>query len=142
MSLKFQVTFDCEDADRLAEFWAIALDYQLQPPPDGFDSWPAALEAFGIPVPPEGSVGAIVDPEAVGPRILFLRVPEPKSTKNRIHLDVDAGGDEAKLAKIAQLVEAGGTEIGRVDEQGSWWMVMHDPEGNEFCVVGRADASG
>ncbi|MGI9646830.1 MAG: VOC family protein [Ilumatobacteraceae bacterium] len=140
MSLKIQVTFDCEDAERMASFWAIALDYQLQPPPDGFDSWPEALEAHGIEVPPEGSIGAVVDPDGVGPRLLFIRVPEGKVVKNRIHLDVDAGGgDAAKLAKIAQLVEAGGTEVGRVDEEGSWWMVMQDPEGNEFCVVGRAD---
>ena len=46
-----------------------------------------------------------------------------------------------KLAKIAQLVEAGGTEVRRVDEEDSWWMVMQDPEGNEFCVVGRPDSA-
>lgn len=136
MGLEFQVTFDCADADRMSDFWATALDYTLQPPPDGFDSWEAALEAHGIPVPPAGEISAVVDPAGKGPRLLFLRVPEPKAGKNRVHLDIRAGGDDdAKLAKVAQLVAAGATEVRRVDEHGGWWVVMEDPEGNEFCVT-------
>ena len=91
MSLEFQVVFDCRDADVLADFWAIALERIVQPPPPGFDSWPAFLEAQGAPVPPQGSVSAIVDPDGDGPRILFQRVPEAKAVKNRVHLDVRAG---------------------------------------------------
>lgn len=68
-----------------------------------------------------------------------MRVPEAKSAKNRMHIDVRAStgpdGDATKLAKVAELVEAGGREIGRGEEAGSWWVVMHDPEGNEFCVT-------
>src|SRR5688572_16258780 len=91
MAVAIQVTFDCVDADRMAEFWAIALDYQLQPPPPGFDSWDAWLEEMNIPNDP-GAVSAVVDPDGKGPRLLFQRVPEPKQTKNRVHLDVNAGG--------------------------------------------------
>lgn len=136
MGLSIQITFDCADADVMSAFWATALDYQLEPPPDGFDSWEAALDSMGISVPPPGDVSAVVDPDGAGPRLLFLRVPEKKSVKNRVHLDVRAGGtDEAKLAKVAQLVEAGGTEVRRGEEMGGWWVVMTDPEGNEFCVT-------
>ena len=135
VGLPVQITFDCHDADAMAEFWATALDYRLQAPPDGFDSWEVFLEANGIPVPPAGSIGAVVDPEGSGPRLLFLRVPEDKTVKNRVHLDIRAGGEEERLAKVRQLVAAGGTEIGCVDEHGGWWIVMHDPEGNEFCVT-------
>lgn len=139
MGLAVQITIDCHNADSLAEFWALALDYELQPPPDGFEDWKSFLEANDAPVPPAGSVSAIVDPDGAGPRILFMRVPEDKVAKNRVHLDIRAstnpGDDEGKLAKIAQLVDAGGTELGRGEEHGSWWIVMQDPEGNEFCVT-------
>jgi hypothetical protein len=135
VGLTVQITFDCHDADLMADFWATALDYRLQPPPDGFSSWEAFLEANDIPVPPAGSIGAVVDPDAKGPRLLFLRVPEDKTVKNRVHLDVQVGDDEEKLAKVRQLVAAGGTEVERVDELGGWWIVMRDPEGNEFCVT-------
>jgi hypothetical protein len=87
-------------------------------------------------LPPPGSIGAIVDPDRVGPRILFLRVPEQKSVKNRLHLDIRAGRtDGEKDAKIAELTAVGASEIRRVDENGDWWMVLADPEGNEFCVT-------
>ncbi len=135
MGLPVQITFDCADADVMAAFWAAALDYQLQDPPEGFESWESFLAANNIPIPPAGSVSAVVDPDGVGPRVLFLQVPETKSVKNRVHLDIRAGDDLAKLAKAAQLVAAGGTEVGRVDEDGGWWIVMNDPEGNEFCVT-------
>lgn len=139
MGLPVQITFDCADAEVMSAFWATALDYTLQPPPDGFDSWESALDAAGIPVPPADSISAIIDPDGRGPRVLFLKVPEPKTVKNRVHLDVRAGtgpeDEEAKRAKVAQLVEAGGTEVETVHENGGWWVVMKDPEGNEFCVT-------
>lgn len=119
----------------MSAFWAGALDYVVQPPPPGFDSWEDFLRAHDIEVPPPGSISAIVDPDGVGPRMLFMRVPEPKTAKNRLHLDLRAGDDEARRAMADRLVEAGATEIGRVDEHGEWWIVMTDPEGNEFCVA-------
>jgi hypothetical protein len=135
VGLKIQVTFDCRDADQMATFWALALDYTLQPPPDGFDTWETFLDANDIPHPDPGSIAAVIDPDGTGPRMLFLRVPEGKVAKNRVHLDIEVIEDGAKLAKVRQLVEAGATEVGRVDEHDGWWVVMLDPEGNEFCVV-------
>jgi hypothetical protein len=133
MSLDFQVTFDCHDADLLADFWATALDRVVQPPPPGFDSWPAFLEAQGFDVPPEGSMSAIIDPDGNGPRMLFQRVPEEKTAKNRVHLDVRAG--DRRDEKVAELEQAGGKVIGHHEEMGLEWVVMADPEGNEFCVT-------
>jgi hypothetical protein len=132
MALDVQVVFDCDDADVLADFWAIALDRVVQPPPEGFDSWPAFLEANGLPVPPQGSISAIVDPDGAGPRIMFQRVPESKTVKNRVHLDIRAG--DGRDAKVEQLVAAGGTVLWDGQEGPSSWVTMADPEGNEFCV--------
>lgn len=133
MGLAVQVVFDCYDADRLAAFWATALEYQLQPPPGDFDSWEAFLEANNIPIPPAGSISAVIDPAGAGPRLLFQRVPEGKTAKNRVHLDIRTNG--AIDAKVAELAAAGGAEVRRVSENGQDWVVMTDPEGNEFCVT-------
>jgi hypothetical protein len=136
MATPFQITVDCVDADVMSRFWSTALGYVEEPPPAGYLSWPDFLRASGIPTPPPGAINAIVDPDDAGPRILFLRVPEAKTVKNRVHLDIRAGRDDAdKRTKVTLLVEAGATEVRRVDENGSWWMVMTDPEGNEFCVT-------
>jgi len=132
----FQITIDCTDAHTMMEFWSVALGYVPEPPPAGYLSWEDFLRANDVAIPPTGSIGAIVDPDGVGPRILFLRVPERKTVKNRVHLDLRAGrSDEAKTEKVSALVAAGATPIRRVEEHGQWWMVMADPEGNEFCVT-------
>ena len=93
MATRIQVTIDCADPNRLARFWAEALGYRLQEPPDGFDSWQAYWVSRGLP-PEEVEDGydAIVDPDGVGPRIWFQPVPEGKVVKNRLHLDLDVGG--------------------------------------------------
>ena len=136
MATPFQITVDCVDADVMCRFWSVALGYVEEPPPAGYLSWEDFLRANDITIPPPGSIGAIVDPDGVGPRVLFLRVPEQKRVKNRLHFDLRAGkNDEAREAKIADLTQAGATAIRRVDENGQWWMVMGDPEGNEFCVT-------
>jgi catechol 2,3-dioxygenase-like lactoylglutathione lyase family enzyme len=135
VGIGFQITFDCDDADRMATFWAAALDYEVETPPDGHRTWTDFLVANHIPVPEAGSVSAIVDPARVGPRLLFLRVPEPKTVKNRVHLDLRLGSDDDKLAKARHLVGAGARQLRRVDEHGGWWLVMADPEGNEFCIT-------
>jgi len=144
MTARLQVTIDCEDPDRLAQFWAAALGYVLQPPPDGFDSWPAALAAWGVPESEWNSASAVVDPAGQGPRLFFQRVPEAKSGKNRVHLDVGVSdgpdiGVELKRAQVlptvGRLAGLGATEVAEVEEMGSFWVVMRDPEGNEFCVT-------
>jgi hypothetical protein len=136
VTVRFQITIDCFDADRMAAFWSIALGYVVEPPPAGYLSWEDFLRANDIPLPTSGSISAIVDPDGDGPRVLFLRVPEPKTVKNRMHFDIRTDrSDGGKRAKITHLLEAGATEIRRVEEHGGWWMVMADPEGNEFCVT-------
>jgi glyoxalase superfamily protein len=129
MATSIQVVMDCADPSRLAAFWAVALGYELQPPPEGFDSWEAFLSSIGVPESDWNSRSAVVDPEGKGPRLYFQQVPEPKTAKNRVHLDVNAGGghevaDEERRMRVAAKVE----------ENGEHWVVMQDPEGNEFCV--------
>lgn len=140
MATSIQVTFDCANPDRLAGFWAEALHYIEQPPPDGFATWDEALAAFGIEN--TGQASAIVDPAGTGPRIYFQRVPEAKLAKNRVHLDVNAGaglgGDERKQkvdAEVQRLVTLGAAILKPGDsEDREYWVVMADPEGNEFCI--------
>jgi hypothetical protein len=142
MAKEIQVTFDCADPGALAEFWAEALGYAVQSPPGGFASWPEALAAFGVPESEWNSRSAIV---ADGrPRIFFQRVPEGKTVKNRVHLDVRAapglaGDDRMDVleAEATRLEAHGATRAYRVEpappmELG--FITMRDPEGNEFCL--------
>jgi hypothetical protein len=135
----FQITFDCTDADRMAEFWSIALGYRVEAAPAGYLSWGDYLRSHRLPVPPAGSISAIVDPSGAGPRIVFLRSPDPASIHNCAHRDVRAGGsDGERTAKVSALIDAGATQVRRIDEGdggGDWWVVMLDPEWNEFCVT-------
>ena len=75
---------------------------------------------------------AIVDPDGIGPRILFLRVPEPKTVKNRMHLDLSSPDPDALVAKVERL---GGAKLQEHRIGGFRWVVCADPEGNEFCVT-------
>jgi len=143
MALSFQVTFDCADPDRLARFWAAALDYKLQDPPPGFDTWEAFLDTIGVPESERNSRSAVVDPEGKGPRLYFQKVPEPKTAKNRLHLDLRIGGgpqtplEERKAridADVERLVALGATVVGPVEEYAQYCVVLQDPEGNEFCA--------
>jgi Glyoxalase-like domain len=144
MQHPIQIVFDANDPTRLAEFWALALGYVFQPPPPGYDEWEAFAVDQGIPEDLWDAMTALVDPDGDGPRILFQKVPEGKVAKNRVHLDVhvpDSGElkpDERQRrieALAADLAAAGATEIDRFDEPIGWWIVMQDPEGNEFCVA-------
>lgn len=139
-----QVTIDCADPAALAAFWARALGYVVQPPPEGFSDWPAALSAWGVPESEWNSASAVVDPAGKGPRIFLQQVPEPKTGKNRVHLDVSVSGGPsipqdqkraAVLPEVARLVGLGAVEVRQVAEMGSFWAVLQDPEGNEFCVT-------
>ncbi len=143
MAIPIQVTFDCADPARLALFWAAAVEYKLQDPPEGYDSWPVFLIAIGIPEDQWNRASAIVDPEDRGPRIYFQQVPEPKVVKNRVHLDVNVGGgpgmppDERRVrvdAAVERLCALGATRLRPMEEHGEYWVVMQDPEGNEFCL--------
>ena len=143
MAKKLQVVIDCADPARLSEFWAHALGYRIPDPPGDFDTWPDFLRAQGVPESEFNSASAVEDPDGVGPRLYFQRVPEPKAAKNRVHLDVNAGGgpqtpeDEKRAlvdATVADLVAHGATLVEDRSKMGERWVVMEDPEGNEFCV--------
>lgn len=133
MATGVQVTFDCADPGRLAEFWASALGYVVQPPPEGYDSWPAFLTAIGVPESQWDSRSACVDPDGHGPRLFFQRVPEGKTAKNRVHLDVNVGRDRVE-GEVSRLVAEGATKVREFDDGPERWVVMTDPEGNEFCL--------
>ena len=112
--------------DAVAEVSEV-LGYEVQAPPPGFDSWEAALDAWGVPPAERGSRDAVLPPAGQpGPRLFFQRVPEPKTVKNRMHWDV--------YGDVADLVGRGATVL---DEQPRW-TVLADPEGNEFCVFPSA----
>lgn len=119
------VIFDCHDPLRQAEFWAQALDYKVsQRNPDEF---------------------LVSDPAAAGAPLYFMKVPEPKAGKNRLHVDVvTAGSMETEVARLA----GAGAELVEVRQDPSsfdnpdTWTVMRDPEGNEFCVTSTATLTG
>ncbi len=141
MAIGVQVVIDCADPRRLAGFWADVLGYQQQPPPPGFDTWEQFATEQGIPPERWDDFGAVIDPDGKGPRLFFQRVPEPKTVKNRVHLDVNAGlgmDREARrdflAGEVQRLVALGATEVGEVDEPTGHHIVMQDPEGNEFCL--------
>ena len=144
MNPTFQVTFDCTDPARLSSFWALALGYKLQDPPEGHPTWEEFLSAIGVPEEEWNSASAIVDPDGVQPRVYFQRVPEPKTVKNRVHMDLNVGGgrdvsdDERRRrigAEIERLQTLGATVVRPLaEERGEWWAVLQDPEGNEFCL--------
>ena len=142
MATRLQIVFDCADPDRLARFWADAIHYQLDSPPAGYSSWEDWLRQHGIPEEHWNDASAIVDPDGVGPRIYFQRVPEPKVTKNRLHLDLNQGTREMSPderhhrvdAEVERLTSLGAKGQYRQDEHGEYHVTMTDPEGNEFCV--------
>jgi hypothetical protein len=150
MGTPWQLTVDCADPGRLVAFWSEALGYVPEPPPEGWGSWLDYWLAAGLPEEElagaeEGS-GAIVDPQAERPRIWFQQVPEPKSGKNRLHLDLrHTAGRSVPLAERRGQVDA---EVGRLVGLGAtvayvnapegadhYAVTLRDPEGNEFCVV-------
>jgi hypothetical protein len=111
------ITIDCADTVGLAGFWAVALGWQVEDPIE--DDNEVLVE------PPEE--------DAAVPPLLFIRVPEGKSAKNRIHLDLNPA--ESQEAEVAKLIALGATrvDIGQGDDVR--WVVLADPEGNEFCIL-------
>ena len=143
MSVSVQVTFDAADPPALAAFWEETLGYKEEDPPEGFDSWEAWAVANDLPREEWDNYASRVDPDGVGPRLFFQRVREPKTAKNRVHLDLAVGGGrsaplEERRRRVADAVEravaAGATRVKAYDEPGQHWVVMQDPEGNEFCL--------
>ena len=122
MSRLKDICIDCADPWTLAHWWADLLGYEVRP-------WSeedlAALRAQGIERPEDDDSVALDDPGG-GPSVWFVRVPEPKTVKNRVHLDVYGDVDD--------LLDRGATLVARLEK----WTVLLDPEGNELCVFDQA----
>lgn len=144
MATTVQVTFDAHDPERLGTFWALALGYVPDDPPGGFATWEELLDHYNVPADRRNDAYALHDPDGAGPRIFFQRVPESKTAKNRVHLDLRAAegltGEDRMAAlesRCTELVAAGATRIRRHEPDGmtsNGFIVMADPEGNEFCL--------
>jgi predicted enzyme related to lactoylglutathione lyase len=107
------LVLDCSDPERLAEFWAPALGY--------------------VSLGTAGSYVLLLPNAKPGPKLLLQRVPEAKTVKNRMHLDIDTADIEAEATRLEAL-GARRVRDDHVHEHGSTWILMNDPEGNEFCV--------
>jgi predicted enzyme related to lactoylglutathione lyase len=107
------LVLDCHDPGALAEFWAAALDY--------------------VTVGDAGAYVVLLPNGRPGPKLLLQRVPEAKSVKNRMHLDIDATDIEAEAERLEAL-GAHRAQADQLHEHGTNWILMSDPEGNEFCV--------
>lgn len=139
------VTFDCARPGRLADFWAIALDYEPSPPPTGWSSWEDWLRDNDVPEDEWDDGASIRNPDGVGPSVSFLKVPEPKTAKNRVHLDLQVAGgrhveqaerERAIRAKVDQLLALMATVVDEAHgPRGLDHYVLADPENNELCVV-------
>ena len=130
MGVRFSLTMDAADPAALARFWAAALgDRQLGGPEPGEDG--------------TGEWATLDDPSGRSPDLFFQRVPEGKVAKNRLHRDLQVGGDgplEERTARIDaerdRLTALGASDRRGVHAEGhSYWIRMNDPEGNEFCLV-------
>ena len=109
-----EIVMDCTEPDRLAAFWAQLLDYEI------IDSGP--------------DLAAIEDPADNGPSICFQHVPEGKLSKNRVHFDLSVDEDSLEGA-VTRLTALGATQIDVGQGPDRTWVVLADPEGNEFCLV-------
>lgn len=112
MAAKIELVLDVADLDRMAAFWAPALGYESK----------GALAQYQYLAPPRGEPG---------PALILQRVDEPKSVKNRLHIDIKAVDVEAEVARLEGL---GAVRRQRYEEVGTNWVLMADPEGNELCV--------
>ena len=114
------ITFDCADARAQALFWAAVTGWPAQER----DATPGHVEY------------AVVPPGESTPRLYFTTVPEPKAGKNRVHLDLIPPDDPK--AELARLLGLGATVAGS-QPPGAGWVILADPEGNEFCLEGAGE---
>jgi hypothetical protein len=149
--MEWQITIDCRDPGLLCRFWAEALGYVTAPAPEGFSTWNEWYLSVGVP-PEEldldgDGADRLMDPNGNRPGIWFQVVPEAKSIKNRVHFDLQVGGgrrvplDERRRrvdTRVGELVGLGAAIIRAGEpspDDDHYFVVMTDPEGNEFCVV-------
>ncbi len=145
MTTRWTVTIDCADPRAAMTFWKEALGYVEPQAPEGWDTWAQWLIDMKVPEEEWGDGGGLDDPEGVLPSLSFLKVPEDKTVKNRLHLDLQVSGGrhldadlrrERIMAHVERLVAAGATVLQEHVEDGVLdHVVLGDPEGNELCVV-------
>ncbi len=110
-----ELVIDCTNPRWVAEFWAAALGWQL--------------------TQCDEQLVEVAGPPGTGPLLVFVPVPEPKTVKNRVHIDVNpVGCDQAE--EVERLIALGARRVD-VGQGEQTWVVLADPEGNEFCVLGR-----
>lgn len=117
-----ELGIDCADPGSLARFWCSVLDYEVQDEDDG-------VITIGAAPVPEGMNGH----GPVPPTLTFARVPEGKTVKNRLHLDLSPA-DREQDDEVRRLLELGARHVD-VGQGDASWIVLADPEGNEFCVL-------
>ena len=143
MAFTFQVTVDCASPHELADWWAETLGWEVEQQDEDFIR---RMVAEGHADESETVVhrgalvwragAAVVAPEEVGPgspRLLFQWVPEPKSGKNRVHLDIRTGEEDVASVR-ERLIQRGATVLHEGRQGPHTWVTMADPEGNEFCI--------
>jgi hypothetical protein len=118
--VSFGLVLDCADPERLAGFWAAALDY--------------------VNVGSAGAYFALYPRDRSRPKLLLQRVAEPKAAKNRMHIDIEAADIEAEADRLTSLGATRRSDLPS-HEHGSSWILMADPEGNEFCVCDHGTGS-
>jgi catechol 2,3-dioxygenase-like lactoylglutathione lyase family enzyme len=144
MAHSLQIVIACDDPARLTRFWSAVLGYVEQPPPPGFETWDQFADEVGIPQNKRNDMSAAVDPDGMGPRLLFERF-DGGVPNQRVHIDVNAmaGRDDmsaeerrAHLAEERTRIEGLGGTFKReaTGMAGEIWIEMFDPEGNWFCV--------
>jgi Glyoxalase-like domain len=140
MAFDFQVAIDCTSPHELADWWAEALGWQVEAQDESFirrmieaghASDDDTTRHHGALVWKVGA--AINSPDPGRPRVLFQVAPEPKTVKNRVHLDLHVGEEQIEPT-VARLEARGGKRLYECREHGAHWVTMADPEGNEFCV--------
>ena len=146
MAVRYQLVIDCADPELMVRFWAAALGYEVEPPPPGFATWDDWRRDIGLPESYLGTgADSIIDPAGGGPRIWFHALPDTKTVKNRLHLDIHAsGGRDLPLEARRERVEAearrlcnlGATQTVVMATEGvdHYAVGMRDPEGNEFDI--------
>jgi hypothetical protein len=141
MAATFQVTIDSAAPHPLADWWAEALGWEREPSDEAFIRTMIeqglaresdTMQYGGELVWVEGA--AIRHPTAAAPRVLFQLVPEPKTVKNRVHLDVRVGPDDL-AAEVERLVARGATVLHEGRQGPHRWVTIADPEGNELCLT-------
>ena len=140
MAFDLQVVVDSTAPHELADWWAEALGWQVEPQDEAFITRmvQAGAASESDTMRHRGALvwslgAAITSPEPGRPRVLFQRVPEEKTVKNRLHLDVRVG-PERREEEVARLISLGATELWRGSQGPYEWATLADPEGNEFCV--------